>query len=833
MNNKENLSNKQKINFIKKGYKLLLILDLAILGLIIIGLFRYTSHSDTQQESLSLQTISQTIYLNQSQEAIPWLGLEVTDVTIELAIKAGLDKVQGAVIQSVIFGSPAYEAGMQPGDIIMSLNGRRVRTAKEFKNDISGLDVGSEIKMCITREDYRTTINTVVELAPDWFPREDKISPWLGVEVSEVVSEKDEKNLEDLGKEGGVLVKKVFPDSPADEAGMEPDDVLMSFNYRKVRTVREFLTELRGADAGDRIRICLMRGDIRKTVYPVLERKPQTSPETFISEVYTQDQTVKDWGILVSPLTESLRETYSIPTGTNGVVILQVEKGGIAEKSGLLPGDLITSLNQQPIGDMQTFFEAYKNLEQSALLGINRDQSFSYINMRTSLGTPSALVGENYDFMKVSKLSSSSVSEVLPQASRIVRKLEPVPHYKGYDTYGRVVGIAFITTEVCPEKTFGYQSRISTLVGISTKGKIVGVKILEENESIKYTRGSLNQFVEQFVNKSVTDNFILGKDVDAVTGATISSSAINRSIKTGISIVLPTVMKIGTSTIENQNEQTSWGNGLLKIDIWILFLIVGLAIYGYLTKSQIIRYLSFSLSIVYIGFVKGGGVSINNLVSISQGHFPTFQDNAYLYGLLVVAIIFTIFLGRFYCGWVCPFGFILELLHRKHLNISVPKRIDIWLRLIKYVILIVILFLASITAMSGKAMIVTDRVEPFFTFFKLGSDWVNWSLLIFIIFCSIFISRAYCRYLCPLGAFLSLITIVSSGIKSFVFKIYHFEKRYCPCQMGSIPYDSMFKKLKINNSECITCYACMGNDKSKYKFNKSADNSIHFLTARY
>ena len=392
MNNKKSLSSRQKINFIKKGYKLLLILDLAVFGLIIIGLFRYTSHSDTHQKSSGIQTISQTLYLNQSQEAIPWIGLEVTDVTIEVAIKAGLDKVQGAVVQSVIFGSPAHEAGMQPGDIVMSLNGRRVRTAKEFKNDISGLDVGSEIKMCITREDYRTTINTVVELAPDWFPREDKISPWLGVEVGEVISEKDKENLEDLGKEGGILVKKVFPGSPAHKAGIEPDDVLMSFNYRKVRTVGEFLTELSGAETGDRIRICLMRGDIRKTVYPVLERNPQTSPETFISEVYTHEQTVKEWGMLVSPLIESLRERYSIPPGINGVVILQVEEGEMAEKSGILPGDLITAVNQKPIDDIQTFLHSYSNIEQGVLVEIYRNRYFKYLSIGTSnLGIPEAL----------------------------------------------------------------------------------------------------------------------------------------------------------------------------------------------------------------------------------------------------------------------------------------------------------------------------------------------------------------------------------------------------------------------------------------------------------
>ncbi|MFC1556455.1 PDZ domain-containing protein [candidate division KSB1 bacterium] len=291
MLNTEHISDVKKRKSVRFGYKLIITIDLVILALIIIFFLYYLSDSDTQQNSLNPQAVSPTLSLDQSQEAIPWLGLDVIDVTTEIAIKAGLDKVKGALVQSFIYGSPVCKAGMKPGDIIVSLNGRVIRTAKEFQNDVSGLEVGSEIDMCVAREDYRTTLNVVVEPAPDWFTRENKISPWLGVEVSEV-SEKDKKNLEDNDKDGGVLVKKVFPGSPADKAGIEPDDVIMSFNYRKMRTVREFLTDLRGTEVGDRIRICFIREDIRKTVYPIVEKRPQTAPETFVSESFTQDQIV-------------------------------------------------------------------------------------------------------------------------------------------------------------------------------------------------------------------------------------------------------------------------------------------------------------------------------------------------------------------------------------------------------------------------------------------------------------------------------------------------------------------------------------------------------------
>ena len=166
----------------------------------------------------------------------------------------------------------------------------------------------------------------------------------------------------------------------------------MSFQYRKVRTVKEFLTDLSGAEVGERVRICLIRGEIRKTVYPILEERPQSAPETFVSQTYTPDLSDMEWGALLSLLTDSLREKYSIPAGINGVIVLEVEKGGIAQKSGFLPGDLITSINAKPVYDMQTFLQAYSSIEEGALVEIYRNQSFMYINIGSStLGVPKTL----------------------------------------------------------------------------------------------------------------------------------------------------------------------------------------------------------------------------------------------------------------------------------------------------------------------------------------------------------------------------------------------------------------------------------------------------------
>jgi len=197
-----------------------------------------------------------------------WLGLEVSDVTPEMAVRAELDRVEGAYVNSVAAGSPAQKADIAPGDIIISFNGRKIRTPKQFQNDLAGSKVGSEVYMCVAKYDYRVTVYAVPEERPPYLPAVTKAYPFLGITVSEVIFDSNEaERLEKAGKAGGVLVEKVIPDSPAEKAGLQEGDLIMSFNSRKTTILREFFSDLAGAQAGERVRMCIMRGDYRKTLY--------------------------------------------------------------------------------------------------------------------------------------------------------------------------------------------------------------------------------------------------------------------------------------------------------------------------------------------------------------------------------------------------------------------------------------------------------------------------------------------------------------------------------------------------------------------------------------
>ncbi|MFH1505298.1 MAG: PDZ domain-containing protein [Candidatus Omnitrophota bacterium] len=210
-----------------------------------------------------------------NQRGNAWLGLGVVDVTPEAAARVMIDRPEGALVESVLSNSPAQKANIEVGDIILSFNGRKIRTPQQLRSDMLGSEVGSEVYMCVAKEEYRITVYIVPQERPSYLSSPMKTFPWLGVFVSDVIFGSEEADkIEKAGKAGGVLVEEVIPDSPAQKAGLLKDDIITSFNNRKTRTLREFLSDLAGVEPGEEARMCIMREDTRKTIYVILEKNP-------------------------------------------------------------------------------------------------------------------------------------------------------------------------------------------------------------------------------------------------------------------------------------------------------------------------------------------------------------------------------------------------------------------------------------------------------------------------------------------------------------------------------------------------------------------------------
>ncbi|WP_425447422.1 4Fe-4S binding protein [Dethiothermospora halolimnae] len=205
-----------------------------------------------------------------------------------------------------------------------------------------------------------------------------------------------------------------------------------------------------------------------------------------------------------------------------------------------------------------------------------------------------------------------------------------------------------------------------------------------------------------------------------------------------------------------------------------------------------------------------------------QAVIGSMKYNFSLYVLGFMSLVGVIF-GRFICGWLCPFGFIQDLIHKVPLKkVKVPTKINNILKYLKYVILFTFVLLLPFIFQDDLGM-----SDPFFCKYicpagtleggvplillnetlKDGLGFLfTWklSILIIIVVSSIFIYRVFCRYLCPLGAFYSFFNKVS-------FYRLQLDKEFCnDC---GVCLNTCKVDIKVNENpnsgECIRCGDCV------------------------
>ena len=415
--------------------------------------------------------------------------------------------------------------------------------------------------------------------------------------------------------------------------------------------------------------------------------------------------------------------------------------------------------------------------------------------------------------------TKQDLADVLPNADIFAGNTDPFVHYLGYRTDGgHFMGVCFVTTDVVPDESWGYRDQIATLVGVNALGKITGVKVLSEYESPRYTKGFLEDdspFLTQFEEMDAGDNFLLNSDIDAITGATITSSTVTRSIKSGLQLVTEQILKQPINK-DNIVKHLLFDHLLWQMDFIFLWAILALAYYSFLQKNQSLRYLTMGLSFTYIGILMGGGFSINDVLRLLSLHFPVFLNNLYWYSLVVIALVLAFIAGRFYCGWLCPFGTVLEILYMvTPTEWTISETVDGYFKLVKYLILVTLLMVAFWFRDNIAATYIAAYAEPFATFFNLHGDLISWILLLLMLFLSCGISRFYCRYFCPLGAFFALLVLLSSWlkIKQLSVELPNHNCKGCKvaqrgCKMKAISYDEQAKKPEIAIDECFMCNTC-------------------------
>jgi polyferredoxin len=236
------------------------------------------------------------------------------------------------------------------------------------------------------------------------------------------------------------------------------------------------------------------------------------------------------------------------------------------------------------------------------------------------------------------------------------------------------------------------------------------------------------------------------------------------------------------------------------LDLGLLAAFLLLAYISFHRKSVWLKYVTLLASVAYLGFAKSTLVSVTDIFRLADWSLPIFDRNLAWYLFIGFTIVSTVLWGRFYCGRVCAYGALTQLMDAtlpSSWRVNVPRAIERRAGWIKFGLLggVMAYYLASHDTM------VYRYVEPFWMF-GLSESMGLWIGLSVLLVATVFVRNLYCRFLCPVGATLGLISMVT------VFKIKRWSEcstcRICEktCEWGAI------QGPRILQTECVRCDDC-------------------------
>jgi serine protease Do len=173
---------------------------------------------------------------------------------------------------------------------------------------------------------------------------------YLGVQITQI-SDEEAKQL-DLPK-GGILIGKVDADTPAQKAGLKKYDLIVEVNGNPIKSVTELRTMIASFNPGDKLQLTIYREKTKKDVEVTIEEAPETAS---LKKKEGEEEQVIDLGMVLKDNSRALAERYNLSI-TGGIVVMEVEPGGVASQNGLQPGDVITTVNRTQIENVEQFIK--------------------------------------------------------------------------------------------------------------------------------------------------------------------------------------------------------------------------------------------------------------------------------------------------------------------------------------------------------------------------------------------------------------------------------------------------------------------------------------------
>ena len=261
---------------------------------------------------------------------------------------------------------------------------------------------------------------------------------------------------------------------------------------------------------------------------------------------------------------------------------------------------------------------------------------------------------------------------------------------------------------------------------------------------------------------------------------------------------------INSSQVSEEPESKNGLEKILKEDLLVTFglMILG-ALYFFKLRRKEIRYLALAISLIYLGFIRGGCLCVvGSLQQLALYAIGAIKGN-YLYWLMLflLPIGFSSIFGRIFCGYACPIGAWQQLLAgigNKLTKFRMPQKLDKVLKYFKYLFAILIVGVAVSTRYPFF-----QKIDPFSYLFTFNFTVYGIISIAIVSGASLLVSRPFCRYICPYGAVLAIFS------KFSIYKI----KAKDGCKSCTL-CDRVCETDAITNgivdqSECIRCKKCI------------------------
>ncbi len=190
-----------------------------------------------------------------------WLGVGIQDISDEVAEYYGIEEKIGVQVTEVFPGDPADMAGVKLKDIILSVNGKKVSTARELTGVIADTGVGDTVRIKVLRNGTTETFKIKIakredaKVSASRTPKEHKDE--IGIRVTELTPELARRF--NIKEAGGVIVAGIEPGSKAAESGLIVHDIIKEVNHRNITTVNDLNKAIGKTKDGETINMFIWR----------------------------------------------------------------------------------------------------------------------------------------------------------------------------------------------------------------------------------------------------------------------------------------------------------------------------------------------------------------------------------------------------------------------------------------------------------------------------------------------------------------------------------------------------------------------------------------------